>query len=60
MAERSGHFMPSSLLRSQLDTLEMPTADEHVLVVSIDQGQDEIVKEIRTYLRDNYGVQDIS
>lgn len=28
LASRTGHFMPPSLLRSQFDTLEPPTADE--------------------------------
>jgi len=29
MAERQGHYMPASLLQSQLDTLEPPADDEH-------------------------------
>jgi gluconokinase len=33
-AHRSGHFMPTSLLDSQLATLERPAADEHAIVVS--------------------------
>ena len=33
---RKGHFMPPSLLDSQLATLEPPTADEHAIRVSID------------------------
>lgn len=33
LAERKGHYMPASLLDSQLATLEPPTADEHVIVV---------------------------
>jgi gluconokinase len=35
MAARKGHFMPISLLRSQFDTLEEPTPDEHPLVINI-------------------------
>src|SRR5262245_26381976 len=31
MAARSGHYMPPSLLSSQLDTLEPPQPDEHAL-----------------------------
>jgi len=33
LAARSGHFMPAGLLKSQLETLEEPTADEHPIVV---------------------------
>ncbi|PRH76508.1 gluconate kinase [Streptomyces solincola] len=36
MAERHGHFMPSSLLRSQLDTLEALQHDEQGAVVPVD------------------------
>jgi len=35
MAARPGHFMPTSLLDSQLATLEPPTVDEHPLTVDI-------------------------
>ncbi len=35
MGSRPGHFMPESLLQSQLDTLEVPTADEQVLTLDI-------------------------
>ncbi|MBO9581353.1 MAG: gluconokinase [Sphingobium sp.] len=33
MARRSGHFMPASLLESQLATLEPPEADEDALLI---------------------------
>ena len=33
MATRSGHFMPATLLDSQLSTLQEPTPDEDVLIV---------------------------
>jgi len=36
MAHRPGHFMPVSLLPSQLATLEMPGADEQVIVIDGD------------------------
>jgi carbohydrate kinase (thermoresistant glucokinase family) len=36
MSNRSGHFMPTVLLQSQLDTLEEPGSDENPIVVSID------------------------
>lgn len=35
---RTGHFMPSSLLDSQLDTLERLGADEDGVVVSVDSS----------------------
>ena len=40
---REGHFMPTSLLRSQLDTLEEPQADEDVIGADIALRPDEIV-----------------
>ncbi len=33
LANRPGHYMPAGLLSSQIDTLEYPQPDEHVLVV---------------------------
>ncbi|WP_246072150.1 gluconokinase [Martelella lutilitoris] len=33
---RAGHFMPTTLLRSQLDTLEDPTGEPGVVTVDID------------------------
>ena len=35
MAARPGHFMPTSLLDSQLTTLEQPGSDEHALTVDV-------------------------
>ncbi|MCP8889979.1 gluconokinase [Sphingomonas faeni] len=34
LAHRSGHYMPTSLIASQLDTLEKPQADERALTLS--------------------------
>ena len=34
LSHRSGHYMPASLLDSQLDTLERPGADEPVLTLN--------------------------
>jgi len=40
MAARRHHFMPASLLTSQLAALEPPTPDEHAITVSDgDPGQ---------------------
>lgn len=45
MLDRADHFMPIELLKSQFDTLEMPTAEESdVIRVSIDGTFDEVVQ----------------
>jgi gluconokinase len=36
LGHRQGHFMPASLLESQLATLEPPSADEHAITVAVD------------------------
>lgn len=51
MAARHGHFMPASLLDSQLQTLEEPLPEEHALVVSIEPGPAQIVRAIETQLQ---------
>lgn len=43
LAARPGHFMPAALLDSQLETLERPELDEHVLVYDIASTLDETV-----------------
>ena len=43
MAARQGHFMPASLLDSQLATLEDPTGEPGVVTVQIDRPVDAIV-----------------
>lgn len=43
MGAREGHFMPTSLLTSQLQTLENPSGEAGVVTVSIDQDLDAIV-----------------
>lgn len=43
LAERHGHFMPSSLLDSQLATLEEPSPDEHAWVCDITDTPESIV-----------------
>lgn len=45
MSQRSGHFMPVALLQSQLATLEVPSGEDKVITVSIDQSLDAIVEE---------------
>lgn len=46
LAGRRGHFMPSSLLQSQFDTLEPPSEDERPLIVSVRQPPRRVVAEI--------------
>ena len=43
MAARAGHYMPASLLDSQLATLEPPGADESALILDIGPGTAEVV-----------------
>jgi gluconokinase len=43
MGERKGHFMPASLLESQLQTLEVPTGEPGVVTVGIDATIEQIV-----------------
>ena len=43
LAQRTGHYMPPSLLDSQLATLEPPGADEAVLIVDITPTTDQVV-----------------
>jgi gluconokinase len=43
LANRRGHFMPSSLLESQLATLEEPSPDEHAWVCDIAQSPKDLV-----------------
>ncbi|CAM2755711.1 gluconokinase [Deinococcus radiodurans] len=46
MGHRQGHFMPASLLDSQLATLEVPGPDEHALTLNIGAAPDELVREV--------------
>jgi carbohydrate kinase (thermoresistant glucokinase family) len=46
LGNRAGHFMPASLLDSQLATLEPLQSDEHGIRVGIDQPIDATVQEI--------------
>ena len=44
MSERSGHYMPASMLKSQFDALEKPS--DAALVVDVSLPPDEILKQI--------------
>ena len=43
MAGRSGHYMPPSLLASQLATLEPPQPDEHALTLDVARAPEALV-----------------
>jgi gluconokinase len=46
IATRQGHFMPSSLIESQLATLEEPASDEHAWLYEIEWPPEDIVIDI--------------
>jgi gluconokinase len=46
LAERSHHYMPASLLQSQFDALEEPTADENAIVAPIARSPEEIAADV--------------
>ena len=46
MHARTGHYMPPSLLRSQLDTLQPPGADEHAVVLNIESPPEQMLAAI--------------
>jgi gluconokinase len=46
MAKRRGHFMPPSLLESQLSILEEPSPDEHAWVCDISEAPHTIVADL--------------
>jgi len=49
-SERAGHFMPESLLASQLATLEIPGDDERVITIDAALPRDEQVDEVARQL----------
>ncbi|MGX1267488.1 gluconokinase [Streptomyces phaeoluteigriseus] len=51
LAGRHGHFFPADLLESQLADLQEPEADEHPLVVEIDQPPEAIVTAVVSLMR---------
>ena len=48
---RRGHYMPASLLQSQLDTLEPPAADEPALSLSIEAPPQQLAADAERWLR---------
>jgi gluconokinase len=53
IANRKGHFMPASLLDSQLATLEIPTTAENAVTIDINQSSAHIVKVAIDFLTRN-------
>lgn len=51
IAGRTGHFMPPSLLDSQLATLEMPQPDERAITLDIANPPEQIVAQAEAFLR---------
>ena len=54
MQRRTDHFMPASLLRSQLDTLEPLGADEAGAVIDVSPSLEEVVEEAVNAVRVHY------
>jgi gluconokinase len=54
-ASRLGHFMPTSLLDSQLDILEPLAEEEAGVVVDVDQPLDRVVEQVVEQVEDLYG-----
>lgn len=50
LEKRRGHYMPVSLLDSQLDTLERPAPDEHALVLAAGGTPDAILRATLAWL----------
>jgi len=46
ISTRQGHFMPPSLIESQLSTLEEPHSDEHAWLYEIEWSPEDIVTDI--------------
>lgn len=52
IASRKNHFMPTSLLASQLATLEVPGPDELAITVDISGTQEQVIQRIRSHFKD--------
>ena len=55
LSGRHGHFMPESLLNSQLDALEPPTPDEDAWTYDVARPSAEIVAEVAARVRRESG-----
>ena len=50
LAARTGHYMPASLLASQLETLEAPGDDERAITLDAGQAPDQIAAQAASWL----------
>lgn len=50
MQQRDHEYMPSSLLRSQFETLEVPAGDERVITVNIEGSVNDITEQLHALL----------
>jgi carbohydrate kinase (thermoresistant glucokinase family) len=50
LASRQGHYMPASLLPSQLATLEAPQPDEHAITLDVDAAPAKLVATLLAHL----------
>ena len=46
MNNRKGHFMPTTLLKSQLETLEEPEKDENHIAIDVNLSVSDIIENI--------------
>lgn len=52
MRTRSGHFMPQSMLQSQIETLELPSSDETSIECNISNSIEDIVHDVLSKIVD--------
>ena len=50
LAARTGHYMPASLLASQLETLEVPADDEHAITIDAGATPEHIAAQAAAWL----------
>jgi len=50
VGERSGHYMPTSLVKSQFDILESPRGEPGVLYVEASKASDAVVQEVSAWM----------
>ncbi len=51
MSHRRNHFMPASLLDSQLATLEAPATGEHPITINVEQTSEEMTRDVMESLQ---------
>lgn len=51
LAARSGHYMPASLLQSQLEALELPQADERAVTLDVAAPPEALAQQALAWLR---------